>query len=121
MSDRYLDAARRVIERAESEEVRGVFDRPCSTCKWSSGADIIGRRWCSNPVVKLAAAASRDTHGRERLQGCDAQRSASSPYGEVVCGPGGSLWEEYVSHMPIYFARAVIVLVAVLTLVLVLL
>lgn len=94
MSDRYLDAARRVIERAESEEVRGVFDRPCSTCKWSGGADIIGNRWCNNPVVKLAAAASDDSYGRKRLRECNAQRSASSVWGEVVCGPGGSLWEQ---------------------------
>lgn len=92
--DRYLEAARRVMQRAERGEGKAVIDQPCSTCRYSRFALFgLDERRCTHPVVKLAASQGDDDYARDRLGECKAQRSRSSPYGEVVCGPDGTLWE----------------------------
>lgn len=89
----YIEAAKRVIAKAEAGATEGMIDRPCSACKWrgkySGGNDYL----CLNPLVKLAAAGQPEHHHRDRIHGVQEQRDTRSIYGEVVCGPQGVLWE----------------------------
>jgi hypothetical protein len=92
--ERYLEAARRVMEKAEKR--RGVVDAPCKTCRYYKGGSVFrSNLWdtCTNPLVAAAAMGGDDSYDRETLVLCDTQRSVDSPFGEVVCGPNGLLHE----------------------------
>lgn len=91
MSNRYIEASKRVIARAEQHPDR--LNAPCSECKWK-GAYSGGRDYqCDNPVTILGSETTTDAYARDRIRGIHEQRSTRSPYGEVVCGPEGVLWE----------------------------
>jgi len=93
--DEYLANARRVLERAERGHGRARIDRPCRDCKFYGG-DLFGLAVlvaCEHPVVKLAASQADDEYAAKRLGSCGDQRSKSSPWGAIVCGPDAALFE----------------------------
>ena len=91
MSDRdqYLKRAERVL--AEASRKLETYAGPCSHCKHSR----IGLmdRWCTHPVVQIAAFNATDHYAKGRIVECGYQRDVRSTYGEVVCGPDGALFE----------------------------
>lgn len=91
----YLENARRVLALAESGKGSGRLDRPCKDCVYHD-AGFLGsaiRPKCTNPIVKLAAAQTKGEYDMNRISTAADQRSESSPFGTIVCGPDGALFE----------------------------
>jgi len=93
--DQYIRAARQVVEAAARRREKYKIVH-CRDCRYRMAAT---RPYCVNPVVVLAAEGVDQGYDRKRLQQCDSQRSASSVWGPVVCGPNGSLFEPKVGWL----------------------
>jgi hypothetical protein len=88
------------FERAEAEVRRAKQRLPeyagdCALCRWSRVGFMEDR--CAHPAVICAAFNVTDDYGRSRIQECAEQRDRDSPFGSVVCGPDGALFERRVS------------------------
>lgn len=89
-ADEYLKRAELVVrEAAKRLDAR---KGECHDCKWYRTGTIKAR--CVNPVVQTAAQTVDQGYDRDRLAQCDTQRSTSSIWGPVVCGPDGVLFEQ---------------------------
>lgn len=89
MDDQFIAAARREIERANKRA--DSYAGPCHECRWYRGG-LSMRPTCANPVVEIAAFNVKPAHARYIVE-CEEQRSRSSLWGAVVCGPDGALFE----------------------------
>lgn len=87
----YVAASERVLEEAKRRSLSYVGD--CADCKWKGAYSGGGDYDCNNPLVILASRNQTDAYRRDRIRGIQEQRDKRSMYGEVVCGPDGTLFE----------------------------
>ncbi len=92
--NRYVEAGRKVLQ--EAEEKNKIYQGNCSECVYWR-RHFFGLHRCVNPLVKLAVFNQEDEYNRDILHRCSDQRLTSSPFGQVVCEPQGTLFEPRTS------------------------
>jgi len=105
----YVAASERVLREAQKREK--TYVGPCRECKYRRWAIEPGSNGiCVNPLVILAARNQTDAYESARLQECSEQRDRESPWGTVVCGPDGTLFEprEGLSGWTLFLVAAMI-------------
>jgi hypothetical protein len=90
-AEQYHAAARFVLAKAEQR--REIIDLPCRACRYRRREFLLGESYCVNPLVTLAGKTADHRGSEQYIIKCDTQRSTSSPWGPVMCGPQGTLFE----------------------------
>lgn len=86
---KYLQNAREEIRKAEARA--GKYKGTCGQCRFSRIGLV--QPYCVHPAVEVACFNADAGYDADRLADCSMQRGRSSPYGAVVCGPDGDLFE----------------------------
>lgn len=94
--DDYFTRAQQALDKAKQKRTKYRGD--CKDCKHIRNLALSTR--CDHPAVKLVAFNLTNAYAKRHIQECGAQRDVRSPWGPVVCGPHGVLFERKLNTAP---------------------
>ncbi len=88
MNNVYLENAKREIAKVEARA--DTYRGPCKKCDFYYSGMMYSK--CRHPAVEIAMF-NAEPSSRDYLSDTSEQRSTESPFGVVVCGPDGVLFQ----------------------------